>query len=55
MLVEKSRGYQRHGRVINEPQFRGETKCDQRQEHDDMKPLRQPQTLSDPKPNDQRA
>ncbi len=55
MLVEKGGGHQRHRRVINDPEFRHETKRNQRQEHDDVEPLREPQTSGDSQFDDQRA
>ena len=55
MLVEKGGGDQRHRRIISGPEFRHETERDQRQEHEKVEPLRQPQTLRDSEFDDQRA
>ena len=55
MLVEERGCDQRHRRVIGHSKFRSETERNQRQEHEEVKPLRQPQTLRDPEFDDQRA
>ena len=55
MLIEKRGCDQGHRRVISRSQFRNETERDQRQEHEEVEPLRQPQTLRDPESNNQRV
>ena len=55
MLIKERRRDQRHGGIVNRSQFRHETERDQRQEHEKMEPLRQPQTLRDAEFDHQRA
>lgn len=54
MFVKQRRSHERHGRVINQPEFCGKGEAEEGEKHQEVKPLRDPQTSRDPEFDDER-
>lgn len=54
MFVKQRRNHERHGRVINQPEFCGKGEAEECEKHQEVKPLREAQASRDPELDDER-